>query len=70
MYFKQLAKSARNVKGCKQPDEESSTSMEKLDHALQKLTTVRMVVDGALLTMEARMMMMTMMEEQDATMYL
>ena len=53
-----------------QPDEESSTSLQKLDPSLHKLTMVRMMDDGALLTMEARMMITMMMEEQDATMYL
>ena len=67
MYFKQLAKLVRNVKGCKQPHDGSSTSKE---NTLQKLTMVRTMDDGAMLAMEARMMMMMMMEEQDATMYL
>ena len=64
MYFKQVSKLVRNVKGCKQPDDGSSTSKE---NTLQKLDMVRTMDDVELLTMEARMMMMV---EQDATMYL
>ena len=55
MYFKELTILVRNVKRC---DDKSSASKAKLNHTLQKLTMMRTICYGALLTMEAKMSMM------------